>query len=85
MRSNSRINTLKDLTNWVESVAEESNTNVNDHQIRLVHGEFSNGSIGYMIQLTHTSQSVEEMLITDGLATQIIKKTSPSPTKDQMH
>ena len=46
MRPNSRINTLKDLTNWVESVAEESNTNVNDHQIRLVHGEFSNGSIG---------------------------------------
>ncbi|WP_318441703.1 hypothetical protein [Photobacterium leiognathi] len=74
MRPDLRIGTLQDLKKWVKNVAEESNTNVQEHKIQLVHGEFSDGSIGYMVQLTHTSQSVEEMLITDGLATQIMKK-----------
>lgn len=76
MRPDLRISTMKDLNSWVERVAEESNTKVNEHKIQLVHGEFSDGSLGYMIQLTHTSCSVEEMLITDGLATQIIRKTA---------
>lgn len=75
MLASLRINTLSDLNTWVKSVAEETKTDVREHKIALIHGEFSDGSIGYMVTLTHASNSIQNMLITDGLATQIIQKS----------
>ena len=81
MLTSLRINTLSDLNAWVESIAEKTKTDTREHQISLVHGEFSDGSIGYMITLTHRSNGIHDMLITDGLATKIIKKSQVKTNK----
>ncbi|PSW28402.1 hypothetical protein C9J21_20630 [Photobacterium phosphoreum] len=80
MLASLRINTFSDLNDWVQSIANKTETDVSEHQISLIHGEFSDGNIGYMVTLTHISNSVQNMLITDGLASQIIQKVQ---TKDQ--